>query len=257
MSDLPDLDTSSISFVAYWNAHDHGGADISPSTALSDSKIESYVAYDNGFEAVYDLGYDGWDTYNFDGSIKCKVRVKTDGWIVVYKDLRRSSNWWTHPGTSKNLDPQIFEGTYNVGEINSSFWPGTRFGNVIDRVRQELDQGGSLTFNHGDVGYYNYEYTSAAGLDIANTGYNNGSGTLGVESGTTLHTLSAVSNVGDSDGYIKLDNTEYQASDTSVDYVFLDVNQTPEMPGSGESVDIVYYRPGYGAYDCLAVALWE
>lgn len=81
MSDLPDLDTSEISFVAWYNVIDDGGLDsLDPENLISHPDIKEYTLYDNGWEGVFEM----------ENGRDADVRAKSDGYIVAYLDRSES-----------------------------------------------------------------------------------------------------------------------------------------------------------------------
>lgn len=151
MSDLPDLDTSQISFVAYWNAIDDGDvAAIDPEDMLSNSNIQSHTLYDNGFEAQYKNPQNGRVH---------TVRAKTDGWIVAYYD--RTTEFVQNTDNSPN-------GFWDI--IGDAASPNSLTQNSLERAINDLSgnlsNAGSINYNPSDVGLYDYQH-DATNITVA------------------------------------------------------------------------------------------
>jgi len=156
MSDLPDLDTSRISYLRYWNAIDQGGvSSIDPEEVVSQSNVESYTLYDNGV-----TGYITLPTGR-----TAEFRVKNDGWFVVYLD--RTRNFVQHAS-----DPSNARGTWDIANnwtdstSNEALSSGGSLITRLNDLAQELSNYGSITYTAADVGLYNYEYTDATNLTL-------------------------------------------------------------------------------------------
>lgn len=152
MADLPDLDTTAISFVAFWNAIDQGGVDaIDPEDCLSDGAIQEYTLYDNGWEGEYTLPGTGNDA---------TVRVKSDGWFVAYLDR-------TEVYTQTVGDPSNIPGPWDVlfDWTNPSSTVSDLENNTLERsinaLAQELDNWDDILYVDSDVGLYDYWVSDA------------------------------------------------------------------------------------------------
>ena len=153
MADLPDLNTENISYVAYWNAIDDGGADsINPEDALSSGNINSYTLYDNGYTFKYQSP---------NGRV-VNGRIKTDGWIVVWIDTSEEYR------TTTTNPPR---GPWDViRNWKSDADPDFSYGNLdacIDNIQSQLDNTNAITFNNSDVGFYNYKFPDASATTVA------------------------------------------------------------------------------------------
>jgi len=149
MSDLPDLDTSQVSYVAYWNAIDQGGAgQIDPSEVTSASWITSTTLYDNGVGGQAKLPA---------GDRAAGFRVKTDGWFVAY--ITRAETF-----SQQNGSPPA--GHYDVvhdwtdSTSQSDFGGQNSLERLINQLYRELSNSGTITYNTGDVGLYNYQISA-------------------------------------------------------------------------------------------------
>lgn len=150
MADLPDIDTSGIAFFAYWNAIDQGGVgSIDPSECLTDGSINSYTTYDNGVQI---------DSYSQSPNRTIKARVKNDGWIVAW--MERTTIDLAVNTTSTPDGP--WDVAQNVHSINNGDVQNNHLERTINSLVSNLSNSGSMTYNTGDVGLYNYEYPSAS-----------------------------------------------------------------------------------------------
>jgi hypothetical protein len=179
VSDLPDIETGQVSFIAYFNAIDQGGVQsIDPEEVTSDAGIESATLYDNGVDGTYDLTHVSSGFTNDNGPVECQFRVKSDGWMVAYLDQSEEFNqnvlgnagesgtyppypvdsgvtgWW-------RLDPQWA----GVGENYQGGTPpdGVNHGlaRTINSLRGEFSNSGSISYSASDVGLYNFQYSDA------------------------------------------------------------------------------------------------
>lgn len=152
MATLPDLDTTQASFVAYWNALDHGVNSIDPEEVVSSGNVAQSTMYDNGVI----VEYSGSPANNF------KVRVKSDGWFVAY--LSREENYGEND----------FFGPYEVmsgGTIEPS-----SLSDAINNLQSQLPNSGDIVFSASDVGLYDYYNTSEMVSIIGDSGsYDNAS----------------------------------------------------------------------------------
>jgi hypothetical protein len=189
MANLPDLDTTQVGFIAYWNALDDGGvAAIDPEEMLDDSNINSYTLYDNGFVASYS---------NPVNSLPVTVRAKTDGWITVHTDSGGNFN------ASGERDPgRSFldcSGWWNIATGPNRSTGGASLTNhvlrqSIGRLQGFLTNSGSITYNSGDVGLYHYEFPDATNTTLAyvdQNGDNSSSGGISYTSTTTIDAVAA------------------------------------------------------------------
>jgi hypothetical protein len=156
MADLPDIDTSTVGFIAYWNALDHGVNDIDPSEVTSDSDIVSYTIYDNGLEGTYRPSY-------MDASRDFTFRVKEDGWFITYLDRR---NEFGQSTTKADV-----EGYWDLPhDATDEYSPSDIQQNTLERaiynLHRELSNSGSITYSNADVGLYNYEFSTSTTVTL-------------------------------------------------------------------------------------------
>lgn len=157
MSNLPDLNTDQISWLAYYNVISQGGANaVEPETCLDYSRIVEYELYDNGFDAL--VG--GYRNPN-----QTRIRMKTDGWVVAYIPSRNYQTTGTQSYLSwSELDLQTWE----------AWWPSTpvtNLGEIMAELINNLDNSGNINFNHADVGLYDYSEQSADNITHYTEGY--------------------------------------------------------------------------------------
>jgi len=158
MSDIPDLDTTSVGYIAYWNALDHGIPDIDPIEVTSSGNVGSYTVYDNGVTGDYQL---------LTGRT-ASFRVKEDGWMVVYIDDTESLGQGTGNQSDRYGQFSVANDWSFVNNEKQEYIdaPAVTISNntlsaAIYDLSQELSNSGSLNFNHSDVGLYNYTVSDA------------------------------------------------------------------------------------------------
>lgn len=161
MAELPDIDTSSVSAIAFFNAIDQGGvSSISPAETTSASRVQNYTTYDNGVEGEFDLRNER----------KAFFRVKTDGWLVAYISDSQSFNQGGYGDNPPRGPWDVTEGWTQ----SSDAWNNDNFSEVvkndlertINDLRAELSNGGSVTYSPSDVGLYDYRYQDATGITV-------------------------------------------------------------------------------------------
>lgn len=166
MAELSDIDTTTVSAIAYWNAIDQGGvADISPSETTSASNVTSYTLYDNGLDG----------TLNLPNGRSANFRVKNDGWFVIWLD--RSNDYGTSKGDADLLrgyhDIVDWIGTdTNAPSLSNNFTPGSAIGTLVS----ELSNSGSIAYDSSDVGLYFYPYSGATTATVLGAAWYSNSG---------------------------------------------------------------------------------
>lgn len=171
MSDLPDLDTSQISFIAYWNAIDDGGvSSIDPEDVIADGNINEYTLYDNGVHI---------DRYSI-GPREIEARIKSDGWIIAYLDRTNNPATNTSPPPS---GPWDIISDWETRSVNSG---QNKLSRAIDGLQSEFTNASQITFSYSDVGLYNYEYPDATATTILQTSGNYPSGSFSYTASTTI-----------------------------------------------------------------------
>jgi hypothetical protein len=154
MADLPDIDTSDVSFIAFFNAIDQGGVtDIDPTEVTNHGNVQSYTLYDNGVEGVYTT-VTGRD---------CAFRVKEDGWFAAW--FNRYENF----DNSENEDPDNVRGPWDLVNDWTDFNTAdditqNSLERCINALKNELSNSGSVTYSASDAGLYDYRNQSAAGI---------------------------------------------------------------------------------------------
>jgi len=164
MATLPDLDTTSIGCIAYWNAIDQGGASsVAPDEVLSDGSITGYAIYDNGVEGDYTLGSGRTATF----------RVKNDGWFVVYLD-RTELYAVNEPNVANVRGPWDIADDWTSG---TSEVTQNTLERAVNSLQSELPNSGNITYNTSDVGLYDYNHTNATTITVLSASDNGDSGT--------------------------------------------------------------------------------
>lgn len=157
MATMPDLPTSNIGTIGYWNATDHGVGSIDPSEVLSYSFITEYTSYDNGITGTLSFGS------GMSGNRDWGFRAKGDGWVIVYVDRQDVE------GVSEN---KTLRGQYDIildiadqrNDVGSTPLPQSNLQDKIFGLAGELSNSSNMTFNAGDVGYYCYKFSNATTL---------------------------------------------------------------------------------------------
>jgi len=245
MADLPDIDTSSVSYIAYFNAVTQGGASsISPSDVLSSGSITSSTTYDNGIEGELSP-----QTSAFRSTIQ--FRVKSDGWIVAYIDRRLNLDQVT--GTQANvIGPWdvLGEGADTSDSPNVYNANNTELAYVIEHLISQLSNSGSVTYTRGDEALFNYEYASADVTRVLRIQGRYSRNPVDVDytftktTGTTLAAMWVGSNIGDPLGTSTNHQSYYEGTQLSSDengrYGVVDAISAGTAPGAGETVALNY-----------------
>jgi len=199
MATLPDLDTSAIGIIAFWNALDHGVPEIDPTDVLSCPNVDTYEQYDNGIQGTMHLD-------RHDGSkVSMYFRVKGDGWFITWfprysvpePDQIDVEGRWSNATDPDGYYNLLWDWTYYSQNINPS---QSALERAIYTLAQYLDNWGSITYSESDVGHYSYHFSEAIGmyqdsereecLDSGTTKYF--SGGLSYTSGVSLYYSRAV-----------------------------------------------------------------
>lgn len=207
MAVLPDLDTTNVGVLCYWNATNHGVSEIDPMDVIDYNDVHSYTQYDNGVEG--ELNIQRVDYVDNDSGVNQVIfnfRVKSDGWILVWtgNENQFGKNWKAN-GTenyqgwfdvvhnwANHYTESVDDTSYHYGTAPSSF-PTTTLSVEISNLKDKLSNSGSITFNHSDVGYYCYEYPNANRMAMAfenkdtDTGGTTIEGGISYTSDTTRH----------------------------------------------------------------------
>lgn len=164
MANLPDLDTSAIGIIAFWNATQHGVSSIDPTEVLSDPDIASYTQYDNGVEGTYHLSTgDG-------GYIEVNFRVKGDGWFITWfprltvpetDEIDIDAPWSTNASDPSGYFNMLWDWTKNNENISPT---QSALERAIHNLASHLSNWGAITYSESDVGYYCYHFTDATGI---------------------------------------------------------------------------------------------
>jgi len=249
---MPDLDTSNVGFLAYYNTIEQGGGitDLDPETALDYNRIDSYTLYDNGFEAkvLY-------------GDLEMTVRLKTDGWCVAYQDYRTDTFTGVNNHTRYyNLAPSMFQfpSTDNSLDYNNDYHSASDRTLLETRgiygTIKSLDSWDSIAWDRKDVGYYNYAFPNQTNFTILNTtNEDEATRTYTAVRGSDTEVPYAVAAVGswnqNSQGYAEVDGT--LISDFSSSAVVVDMIPQGLLPDQGN--DVQYTLDGRGTLGSLFV----
>jgi len=201
MADLPDLDTSQVGFIAYWNAIDQGdAAGIEPSEVTSAGRVSEVTSYDNGVEGAYTLRNDR----------TARFRVKSDGWFVLWMD--RTHNLTQHNGGRDDHDLLFWNsvryadhGTYDsVGNGVNPTLGNNMLVRGINDLQGQLSNSPGITFNQGDVGLHHFEYGNATNTTVLRTSGGGGDYDMTRQVGTTRyqHLVWIQMASDDGDGYV-------------------------------------------------------
>lgn len=254
MADLPDLDTTPIGYLVYWNAMNHGVGSIDPEDVLSDGNINSYTLYDNGVQI---------DDYTSPNGDSITARVKSDGWFVVWRDHSESF------GTNQSSPPRGHWDIWN----DWSYADGGSLNidqNTLERplnsLASQLGNFGSITYNTSDVGLYNYTFTDATTLTAM--GYHSSnkgeqSHDLSYTSGVELKSaVIAGSAKGDTlaDTYVRFEGLAV-AEDLSNDvyrYGSIDLIAEGVIPNDSTTYSMTTNSGGYSSYNAKGAVnfLW-
>jgi hypothetical protein len=264
MSKLPDIDTSKVGFIAFWNAIDSGGvSDIDATQVTSDGSIVNYTLYDNGLEGEYSLVNGRTATF----------RVKEDGWVIAHID--RTEDEGKQTGNADNIRGfwDVIDWT-NASNSTSNIVANALEG-AVNSLSSQFSNWGSMSYSASDVGLYNYEYssaTTATNFSMTDSPFEHKSTKSGYFSYTANTTLEAVSvsaaaNIPDwCEIHTEFEGTylnDYVTNDYSAKrYGVIDAIAKGLIPNSGTNyghtmtVDANYTgATGYGRSDALA--LWS
>lgn len=156
MANLPDLVTTDIGIIAFWNAHDHravaGVGDANPTDCIPG--FDSYSVYDNGIEGYKALGSGRY----------FHARVKSDGWMVAWID--RTNTFFYPDKEAGDFGESAHKGYYDVlwnwfqytANLSNT---ETTLSYLIDQLYNQLSNKTDFSFAAADVGHYCYEYPNA------------------------------------------------------------------------------------------------
>lgn len=214
MATLPDLDTSDLGFIAWWNAIDDGGVNsIEVSEILTNGRIEEYTLYDNGVIGTFDP-WNGRET---------TFRVKDDGWFVAYfDDTEEYFEWSGGSGNPSHAESprghRDIAHNWLVATDNSDFLHHT-LGRVIFSLAGHLENSGDLTTESEDVGTYNYVFPDAEFYTGFSSSWNRHWGSSGTRSDSFLYTegtdiihaeaFTSINDSGSEDGRATFENETY------------------------------------------------
>jgi hypothetical protein len=276
MATLPDLDTSKVGMIGYWNATNHGVSEIDPIDAIDFNKVTEYTQYDNGLQGKLEvrrvgekkgeesLGFfSGVDDEEERGpeNIEFNFRMKSDGWILVWTDRTNQfgPDWfgnntegyrgyyditfnWSAPRTGQD------KLNYNTGnEYNISLLPKTEISVKIKALQEKLSNSGNITFNHSDVDYYCYEFPNAnrmaQSIELFGEGFTDYNTQEGFDAG-----VSYPSNTNKKYHAVFASVSTAEENDGSFELLFNDTTITPsKSPTANQNT----HRLVYGSIDAI------
>lgn len=154
MATLPDLPTSRVGVVAYYNLSDNGSISYDLQNLTELGSVGSYQQYDNGVIGTYEIDF------SLRSSRFLNFRAKTDGWVVVWIDDEESFYGFADANNSYNRNIIDFFGDWPGDGINS-------LGNyhcidVVGDLATAADS--SLNFSNEDVSIYSYSYPDSTNI---------------------------------------------------------------------------------------------
>ena len=157
MATLPDLPTQDVGVMAYYNINDAGSLEFDVTDALTISSIASYRQYDNGILANYII------SQNSRPDRTVNVRVKSDGWIVVWVEDDTNYYGLNYSGSDlvRNLMDLITDWTRGGGDDGLGNSPYSR---VISNIVNTLDP--NVDYDVSDVSLYTYAYPNATNFNV-------------------------------------------------------------------------------------------
>lgn len=165
MSELPDLDTGSISYIAFWNAIDDGNvSSIDPEDVTSDGNIAEYTVYDNGVEIT---------KYNSATGRQVHARVKSDGWIMAWID--RTEDFGNEVDVDLVRGPWDVINSWKTFDSSNASITNNTLERVVSSLQAELSNSGTINYSAADVGLFNYMNPDNAATTYM-TGWYSGTG---------------------------------------------------------------------------------
>lgn len=175
---LPELDTSNIGWIAYWNFLDNGGTSIDPMEAASG--FNTYTEYSNAIEGTLDLTFSKADTRVIQG------RVKDDGWFVVWMD-RSYGGDFTQESNGGDMSHGPHDLIYNWDVDSTPDISASTLGRRLNSLYQNLSNSAEATWNYSDVGIYNYGLSGATTVSMPYRQYgSDGSVTMTVQPASSV-----------------------------------------------------------------------
>lgn len=151
MSTLPDLDVSDVSIIAYYNVIDQNTDvdEIDAGSALDYGGLDTYTLYDNGW------------TGTIDGptSLDIDVRLKNDGWLVMYLGTERE--YGADVGSEEDLKTEA--AITGFGSVSTT---SNEFTDNIEGILDELDSSDDIIYDGGDESIYSFDHPDATTLAL-------------------------------------------------------------------------------------------
>lgn len=265
---LPDIDTTSVSFIAYWNileqgANDSGPDTWDPSSVTTYGAVNSYSSYSNGVEGSLSLGSGRNATF----------RTKDDGWMVVYLD--RYEDEFIEGGIPQgpwDFSEHHLDDAYNHAMNSDAKHAQATLNEDSHTIalkglydNSDISGDANVTWDATQVGFYNYWHTgtnvtvmgSRAYKDFtgSSTGTVDDSPTLEFADGTTVH-YHAIAATAAADNHGGYKSTVGGTNSPSTQLLYLDSStNTEDREGSARRASNIDYAQNTGVtYDAYIQA---
>jgi hypothetical protein len=166
MATLPDLPTSNISLVAFWNAANNGHdlSALDETELLSAANWVDYTVYDNGVQGTFEL-------YPV-APQRVTVRYKSDGWVIAWVERTLTTGEFSHPAYTDTPDAVTATGLVNV--FPAWTWDGEPMVNLPESaLTQVIGEVWGQFSNHvaaevapADVAYHTPVHGAATNLSM-------------------------------------------------------------------------------------------
>jgi len=157
MATMPDLPTSDVGLVAYWNAIDNGAISIDPKDALSYFNLAQYKQYDNGIRGTATVGYSERPNSFFN------FRVKSDGWVIVWISDTEDFYGTDYSGSEAKDNLIDFFDDWTSDSYNGDFIDNGSSLAIIAGLADELTGDPP---NPDNVDIYCYAYPNATNINV-------------------------------------------------------------------------------------------
>lgn len=171
MAELPNLDTSTVGILAYWNAIDNGASEVNPENVLNIDNLQTYNQYDNGVQGTMKIwmrvGNPAGTQQNEYSVRTVHYRVKTDGWVLCWLDRTNEFNKNLSEGNG-DVKP---DGYYDIAHTwmrsqdDTKAFPNSTLQQAMSVIVPEVTPDAFGTTPSPT--HYCYEYTNSNQLAIA------------------------------------------------------------------------------------------